>query len=180
MLTGMHPFFFYVLVAVGTIVGVVVLLTAIGMFLPRSHQVARSLPLKQTPEVIWQVVSDFPNEVNWHPGVLKVERMPDKNGHEVWRETYKGGYPIQLETLEAVSPRRLVRSIADEKGPFSGRWEFDIAPLEAGSRVTIIEYGDVPNPFFRFMACLFMNPAQYLEIYLKALAAKFNEPAAVT
>jgi hypothetical protein len=180
MLTGMHPFIFYALIALGTLVGVVALIAIIGMFMPRSHQVARSLPLKQTPEAIWQVISDFPNEVSWHPGVLKVERMPDKNGHEVWHETYKGGYAIKLETLEATPPRRLVRSIADEGGPFSGRWEFDIAPVESGSRITIIEYGDVSNPFFRFMARMFMNPAQYLELYLRSLAAKFNEPAAVT
>ena len=175
----MHPFFFYCLVGLGTLAGVVVLISVIGAFLPRTHQVSRSLPLKQTPETIWQVISDFPSEVSWHPGVLKVERMPDRNGHEVWRETYKGGYPIQLETIETVPPRRLVRSIADEQGPFSGRWEFDIAPVESGSRVTLIEYGEVGNPFFRFMARMFMNPAHSLELYLKALAAKFGEPPAV-
>ena len=43
------------------------------------------------------------------------------------------------------------------------------------SRVTIIEYGEIANPFFRFMARLFMKPAIYLEIYLTALAEKFAE-----
>jgi len=97
----------------------------------------------------------------------------------VWRETFVGGYPMRLETVEAAPPRRLVRAIADEKGPFAGRWEIDVAPIDTGCRVTIIEYGDVANPFFRFMARLFMNPAMYLEIYLKALAGKFGEPAVI-
>src|SRR5207249_645159 len=114
----------------------------------------------------WQVIADFPGEPAWHQGVEKVERMPDKNGHEVWRETFAGGYPMQLETVEATAPRRLVRAIADERGPFTGRWEFDVAPIETGSRVTIIEHGEIANPFFRFMARMFMNPATYLDIYL--------------
>ncbi len=175
----MGDFLHYALIVLGTLAGIIGLIMVLGLFLPRTHQVSRSLALKQPPEALWQVITDYSAVPSWHRGVLKVERMADRNGHEVWRETYKGGYPIQLETLEAVPPRRLVRSIADEKGPFRGRWEFDLAPIETGSCLTIIEFGDIPNPFFRFMARLFMNPAMYLEIYLKALAKKFGETAVI-
>jgi uncharacterized protein YndB with AHSA1/START domain len=165
----------YTLIGVGILAGILALIALVGLLLPKSHQVSRSVALKQTPDAVWQVISDFPNEPTWHGGIERVERLPDKDGHEVWRETFSGGYPMQLETLEAVPPRRLVRAIADERGPFTGRWEFDVAPIETGCRVTIIEYGDVANPFFRVMARLFMHPAIYIEIYLKALAGKFNE-----
>jgi uncharacterized protein YndB with AHSA1/START domain len=167
----------WMLIALGVLAGVLALLALAGCFLPSTHIVARTLPTKQTPEVLWQALTDYAAVPSWHPEVQRVERLPDRNGREVWRETYKGNYPLQLETVEAEAPRRLVRAIADEQGPFQGRWEFEISPQETGSRLRITEVGVIRNPFFRLMAWLFMNPAVYLEMYLRALAAKFGEPA---
>jgi len=169
----------WVLIAACVLATFIVAILLIGSFLPRAHVVSRSVQTGKPPTAVWRIITDYQNVPTWHAQVLRVERLPDRNGHEVWRETYKGGYPIQLETVEAVAPQRLVRSIADEKGPFSGRWEFAIAAAEPGSRVTITEYGVIPNPFFRFLARLFMNPAAYLERYLKALAGKLGEPARI-
>jgi hypothetical protein len=175
----MGDIIFWVLIGFGVLLGLMGLMFVAGLFVARTHTVARALKLKQSPEAVWQVISDFSGQPGWHALVVKVARLDDKDGHEVWRETYQGNYPLKLETLESQPPRRLVRSIQDEKGPFQGRWEYDITPLEAGSQLTITEHGDIANPFFRFMARMFLDPAKYLEMYLKALAAKFGEPAAV-
>ncbi|MBI1830737.1 MAG: hypothetical protein HYR84_04720 [Planctomycetes bacterium] len=107
--------------------------------------------------------------------MLKIEKQPDKNGHEVWKERYTGNYGLFLETAEATAPTRLVRIIADDGGPFTGRWVFVLAPVEAGCTLAITEFGEVRNPFFRFMFRMFMKPEYYLEMYLKALSAKFGE-----
>ena len=88
-----------------------------------------------------------------------------------------GGESTRPGARETPTEIELVRTIADEKGPFRGRWEYDITAQEQGSKITITEHGEIPNPFFRFMARVFMDPAMYLELYLKALAKKFNEPA---
>src|SRR5947209_2301304 len=146
---------FWVLIGLGGVVAVLLLITLVGCCLPSGHRASRALTLKQPPEAVWQVISDFAAEPQWHQGIEKVERLADKNDHAVWRETFAGGYPMQLETLEATAPSRLLRQIADEKGPFTGRWEFDLTPLEQGSKLTITEVGEVRNPFFRFMARLF-------------------------
>jgi uncharacterized protein YndB with AHSA1/START domain len=167
---------FWVLIIAVVFVAVLGVLLLIGSFLPRAHVVSRSIPMSQPRQEVWQVITDFANAPAWRGDVLRVERMPDRNGHDVWRETYQGNMGIQLETVEAVAPQRLVRLIADEKGPFSGRWEFALAETGSGSRVTITEHGVIPNPFFRLMARLFMDPAQYLEKYLRALAERFGEP----
>jgi len=150
-------------------------LSVLGCFFPRYHVAARSLRSRRPPEDVWNVISDYAAVPAWHPEIKAVERLPDRNGHDVWRETDRRGYPVQLETVEAVAPRRLVRAIADERGPFSGQWEFDIEAVEEGSRVTLTERGQVPNPFFRLMFRLFMTPTFYLEIYLKALAVKLGD-----
>ncbi len=168
-------FAYWLFTALGTFLGVMILLTIIGLFLRASHEVTRAIFLQQAPETIWQVIRDFAATHEWHPLVVDVTRQPDQNGNEVWRERYQGNYSIVLETTAESPPNRLTRSIADVRGPFQGRWEFNITPLESGSRVSITEHGTVRNPFFRFMARSFMKPEKYLEIYLVALAKKFGE-----
>ncbi len=165
----------WLLMSLGVVALVLAAIAVAGAFMARSHAVFRTLESKQPPEVVWAVVTDFPNTPTWHPEVKQVERLSDHEGHAVWRETYRNGYPIRLETTEATPPCRLVRAIQDEKGPFQGRWVFELTPTDAGTRLTITEHGDIANPFFRFMARVFMNPAIYLELYLKALAVKLGD-----
>ena len=165
----------WILAAVGIVVGALLLIAVYGLTLPRSHQVARTIMLKQTPEAVWQAITDFPSVPSWNANVAKIEKLPDKDGHEVWREDYKNGYGLTLETTEATPPTRLVRTIADVGGPFTGRWEFMLTPVEGGCRITITEFGEVGNPYFRVMAKLFMKPEAHMELYLAALARKFGE-----
>src|SRR5437764_4749955 len=152
---------FWILVSVGIVVGILLAITVIGLFLPRSHRVTCALALKQTPVAVWQVITDHGRVPEWHANVIKVERLLDKRGHEVWKETYKGDYGMVLETTELSPPTRQVRTMTDEKGPFSGRWEFALTPTETGCRLSITEFGEVRNPFFRFMFRLFMKPEIY-------------------
>jgi hypothetical protein len=171
----MDDLWIWLLIALGLLVGIFVVIVLIGSFLPRRHVVACALTTHQSAEPVWQVITDFASVPKWHKDITAVERLPDRNGHPVWRETYRGNYPILMETVEAVEPRRLVRRIADERGPFSGRWEFDLTPEGEGCRITLTEHGDLPNPFFRFMARVFMDPALYLELYLRALAVRLGQ-----
>lgn len=166
-------------IGVGVLAGVIVAITLYGCLLPREHRVRRTLALRQSVQSVWDTITDFANMPSWHRDVIRVERLPDHHGRPVWRETCKGNYPIQLETTEAVAPTRLVRTIADINGPFTGRWEFELSPQGEGCQIAITEIGEVPNPFFRFMARMFMNPAYYLERYLGELARRFNEPAEI-
>ena len=169
----------WILLVTGVLVGLFVLSVIIGALLPKGHVVSRSLKSQAPPEKIWQVISDFPNVPTWHPEVIQVERLPDRHGQEVWRETYKGGHLMKLETTQRLPPRRLVRAIADEKGPFTGCWEFEIMAVAEGSRITITEKGAISNPLIRLIFRLFMKPAVYLEKYLQALATKFGEAGVV-
>ncbi|MBM4068903.1 MAG: SRPBCC family protein [Planctomycetes bacterium] len=170
----------YVALALDVLAGIALLITLLGLLCRRTHQVSRTVTLNQSADAVFAAISDIAGVPAWNKMVLKAEKLPDRNGHELWRETYTGNYPVLLETTESSPPNRLVRTIADENGPFTGRWEFAIAPQEPGVQLTITEFGAVPNPFFRFMARMFMDPHQYIDLYLKALAGKFNETAAIT
>jgi|SRR6516165_248743 uncharacterized protein YndB with AHSA1/START domain len=167
--------FFWVAVGIGSAVGVVALIALVGCFLPRYHVAARALRSKQPPEEVWKVINDFAGTPTWHPEIKKVEPVADDRGRTVWRETDRRGYPLLLETVASEPPRRLVRAIADEDGPFSGQWEFELVPEDTGCRLTLTEHGQIPNPFFRLMFRLFMTPTLYIEMYLQALAVKLGD-----
>jgi uncharacterized protein YndB with AHSA1/START domain len=166
---------FWIAIGLGCVIGVLAVIALVGCFLPRFHVAARTLRSKQPPEEVWRIITDFAATPSWHPEVRAVERVPDQQGREIWRETDKRGYPMLLETVEAVPPRHLVRAIGDEDGPFSGQWHFELAPEGSGCRLTLTERGQIPNPFFRFMFRLFMTTTFYLEMYLKALAVRLGD-----
>ena len=146
-----------------------------GRRLPATHTVSRTLILNQSPVATWAAITDYGHQPQWRSDLKSVERLPDRNGREVWREHYRMGGSETLETTEAVAPVYLVRTIADENGPVAGSWAFGIEPTGRGSRVTITEHGLIRNPFFRF-ASEYIFRYRYIDDYLKALAGKFKQP----
>src|SRR5436309_609147 len=90
----------WILVSILLIAGIFAAIFLVGAMLPRSHQVTRTLALHQTAEAVWQVVTDYATVPAWHVHILRVERLPDQNGHEVWKETYPGDYVMIAETID--------------------------------------------------------------------------------
>lgn len=166
---------FWILGIIGLVVLAGIVITVIGSFLPEEHVASKNLTLRQSPETVWQVITDFANQPKWNSEMKSVERLPDRNGHEVWQEEMSG-MKIPLETLEAEAPKRLVRRIASDDLGFGGDWEYIILPRTAGGcQLAIIERGKVPNPLFRFMSKYIFGHTATMEKYMKALAGKFGE-----
>lgn len=164
----------WLLIAVAIIVGVIVLMAVIGAFLPKSHTASRSTVIAQSPEVLWQALTDYPAFPQWRGDIKSVEMLPNRDGHPLWLEDGKNG-KITLETIEASPPSRLVVKIADPDLPFGGTWTYELKSNGTGCRVTITENGEVYNPIFRFMGRVFFSPAATIETYLKSLGKKFGE-----
>jgi uncharacterized protein YndB with AHSA1/START domain len=159
----------------GVLVGLAIVVAIIGSFLPKDHEVTRTLETRKSPELVWEAISDFESQPDWWHDLKDVSRMPDQNGNDVWKETTQDGMSITLETVAAEPPVRLVRRIADEDLPFSGEWEYHITPTASGSSLTITERGSVSNPIFRFVNRVFMDQAATIEGFLRALADRFQE-----
>ncbi|MEK7831264.1 MAG: SRPBCC family protein, partial [Acidobacteriota bacterium] len=161
---------FWILGIVGLLVLAVIVVTVIGSFLPENHVASKTLTLKQSPETVWQVITDFANQTKWNSEMKSVERLPDRNGHEVWQEEMSG-MKIPLETLEAEAPKKLVRRIASDDLGFGGDWQYVITPTsEGGCQLTITEFGKVPSSLFRFMSKYIFGHTATMEAYMKALA----------
>jgi hypothetical protein len=155
---------------------IVLLLVVIvgGLLLPEEHHASRTLVTKQPPQAIWDAINDHANEPKWRSDIESVTSQGERNGKPVWEEKYKDGNTLQLMTTESRNSTRMVREIAEE-GPFSGRWEIDIQPTQAGSNVTITEVGKVPNPIFRFVSKYVIGHTTQMEKYLTSLGGKFGE-----
>ncbi len=175
----MKKVMFWILGIVGLLVLAVIVVTVIGSFLPENHVASKTLTLKQSPETVWQVITDFANQTKWNSEMKSVERLPDRNGHEVWQEEMSG-MKIPLETLEAEAPKKLVRRIASDDLGFGGDWQYVITPTsEGGCQLTITEFGKVPSSLFRFMSKYIFGHTATMEAYMKALAGKFGETPAI-
>lgn len=170
----------WALVVIGGLIGLILLMTLIGVFLPQDHVATRSLTLPQPPEAVWQVVTDFAQQPKWFSEVTSSERLPDQNGRARWREVYGGDMEATVEVIEAKPPQRIVRKIVNDDLPFGGQWEYDIKPVDTGSQITVTERGTVNNPFFRFMSRFVFGYTATIEKYLQSLAAKFGAPAQIS
>ena len=131
-----------------TLVALVVIITIAGWLLPVKHE-ARQDALINRP--IDRIYADIAN----------IE------GYSAWVEKYE---PIRVRVEEAVPPTRFVTRIDDPGQPFGGTWTFTLEPEGAGTRVTIVEHGEVYNPIFRFMSRFVFGHTATMEAFLRSLA----------
>lgn len=151
-----------------------------GSLLPREHTASRRLVLKTaSPDAVWARIVDATAAPQWRKDVKAATRLPDRNGHEVWREEFASGNALSYETLGKTPPSRFVRQIVDEQ-MFGGTWTITLAPNGAGTAITLTENGWVENPIFRVVAKYVMGHDGTMNTYLRHLAVSFGEAAEST
>lgn len=150
----------------------------VGMLLPAKHTLARSITLKVKPEVAFGTIAKVEELPSWSSGVLKVERLPDRDGRETTMQTLKGGMKMEVITSESLPPTHLVRTMGDSSAPFFGSWAYDFSAAGEGCRVIVRETGEVKNPLFRTMSRLF-GLDKHITQHLNDLARKLGETAHV-
>lgn len=164
----------WVIIAIGVLVGLVAVVTVIGMLLPKQHAAKRSAKFNQSAQTIWDAIRNFETLPSWRPEVQSVEKQPDRNGHPVWMEVSKmGSMPYEVTVFEP--PTKMVTVIADTTLPFGGSWTYEIQEAAGGSQLTITEDGEIYNPIFRFIARFIFGYHATMETYLKNLGKKFGE-----
>jgi uncharacterized protein YndB with AHSA1/START domain len=146
----------------------------VGRQLPVRHSASQQMMFRLAPEQVWAVIADFPTYAEWRKSIIAVERLPDLNGHSVWKEVEKGGGGLQYETLAASPGKQLVRRIAGDDLPFGGTWTFTLAPHEKGTQLTITEDGEIYNPVFRFVARYLMGYQKSMQTYFSDLQARLG------
>ena len=161
------------LIVGGTLVGLILLLTLVGLALPTEHRVARRISLRQPPESVFAVIRNLGAIPTWWPSVKQVIRRNDPQGREIWDETMEDGFEIGLMVATA-EPPSLLKTVIVGDAPFGGSWTTRIEPVPSGSTVTVTEQGWVSNPIFRVISRL-RDHHRTMDDYLKALGSRFGE-----
>lgn len=156
----------------------ILLVVGIGMLLPQSHVVVRSMLLKQKRDAVYALISDMKNAPAWRKDIGSVEEVKSEADETLYREKSKHG-TLTYRIVKREPPQKFVTAIADKDAPFGGSWIFDLTEEGDGTRITITERGEVYNPVFRFMAKYVFGHHKTMETYLANLAARFSETAAI-
>jgi uncharacterized protein YndB with AHSA1/START domain len=167
----------WVLIVVGGLVALLVLMALIGLVVSRDHRATSTISLKQPPDSIWKVVRDIGGAPAWFSAMQTSERLPDRDGHEVWHQRMSG-FDVPIIVLESSPPRKLVTQIDPTAGgAFGGTWTYELTPdgAGAGTRVSVTEAGWIGNPIFRFMSRFLFGYYGSLDKYLTALGTRFGE-----
>jgi hypothetical protein len=80
-----------------------------------------------------------------------------------------------MAVAEFDTTRRFVTETIGEKMPFGGRWIYELAGVDGGTKLAVTEDGKIYNPIFRFMARFLFGYHATIEAYLKDLGKKFGE-----
>ena len=138
-----------VLIALSIVAAVAAVIAGVGATLPREHTASGQVTLPAAPDRVFAVISDVRRYPDWRSNVSRVEVLSDLPLR--WRE-YDGSDAITFEVVQSAPPLAWRVRIADPSLPFGGTWTYAIVPEGTGTRLEIIENGEVYNPVFRFLS----------------------------
>lgn len=161
----------WVMFAIGGLVLLIGVVSAIGAMLPRGHRATRRARFRQKPETVYAAIAGPPD---WRSDLKEFGSLPDKDGRKQWWELTQG-QRITYELVEDMPPVRRVTRIADKGLPFSGTWTLEVAFEGDGAALRVTEDGEVYNVIFRFLSRFVFGQTGTIERYLKDLGKKFGE-----
>jgi hypothetical protein len=160
----------FALYALGILVLLVIVITAIGYALPQNHVATVSADVPVPPARVFERISDPARYGEWRRDVT-VEVV--SSNPLTWREK-SGGDVITYAVAENQPASRFVARIADKSLPFGGTWTYELEPAGSGTRLRITEHGEVYNPIFRFMSKFVLSQTASMEKFVAALQASFK------
>lgn len=152
------------------LVGLALLVYAIGLLLPKERVVRLSSVFNVLPETLYAIVI---NNDDWQyrtdlQNLIVIERSGEM---EVWDEVSKSGDTIRFKTREK-TPHSFY-SFDMETRVFTGYWTAAFEPTEDGGTLfTATEYISVKNPFVKMLSYLFFDVKKFMESYQHNLKTK--------
>jgi uncharacterized protein YndB with AHSA1/START domain len=151
---------------IGAVVALIGLLWLWGATRPAWHVAEVSRLVRAQPDAVWAVVIDYDRHAAWRSGVRQVRRTGDRV-----EETSSAGDVLALQIETEEPGRRLVTRVIEQTA-FSGTWTLTLASEGEGTRVSIVERGEVHSALFRALAPLFHDPEATARTWLDDLARR--------
>lgn len=159
-------------VLVGLFVALGLVIYVIGLFLPRFHRASGEALIPAPPAQVAAVIRAVERQPEWRRRVTAVD-VVERHADGLRYIERQGRDAIPFDFAETVRDARFTSTIADAKLPFGGTWTIELAPDGAGTRVRIVEEGEVRSPVFRFFAKLVIGHEGTIRAYLADLERVF-------
>lgn len=161
-----------------TIVGLILTLAGVlgvyGSALPATHTASVSVTLNAPREDVWRLINDTEGFATWLKDITKVEMLPPQDGKRVFRQFMGRNSFVLVETVSE-APARVVRTIADDNGPFTGKWDHVLTDAGQGqTTLTVTEEGTIKSAIPRAMMKMFFGYDYYLQRMAREIKAKLG------
>lgn len=166
------------LILVGLVLLAAGVLGVLGRFLPKEHTSSGSIDLDAPQEQVYALINDIGAFPDWCKDFTRMERLPDQDGKERWRQFMgRNSFTSVNELMEP--PRRVVRRVDDDNKLFGGTWDHVIEPTgPSACRLTITERGHVNSDIPRAMMHYIIGEDYTIKKFLKAVKAKTSSTKA--
>ena len=157
-----------------------VLILLCGSLLPATHTECLQLELPGSPESVFTLLTDYEHASTWRPGIVRVERAGEHDGHLLLREWVSEKTSRVVEVVESSAPARLVTRSSDAQALFQGTSELTLTSVGAGTRLRVALSASTGNPVGRLLARFPGFLTWSARRNLAALALRLGTKAAAT
>ncbi|KAL0079013.1 hypothetical protein F4703DRAFT_1219853 [Phycomyces blakesleeanus] len=162
------------------------LIYVIGLLLPASHIVSRTVTLDTTPEKLWKILTNVQAYPSWQPKLESVTVSPETQDTDQGKRLIFTEYSKQKKRtvihVEQEPQRTLVRILEERstsaerhKSTFSGSWSFEIQLADTKVMLKITEQGIIKKPMIRVSHMLLFGFHLRIDRFIKDLVKKIHE-----
>ena len=157
---------------VALLVALFLLMGFLGGREPETHTATLAIEVAKPRGEVWTLLDDVEAFPGWLPGITKVEMMPAREGRRTFRQ-HQGRNSFVMEEVAKQPGTLVTRTIADDHGYFSGRWEHRFEDAAPGrTRLTLTEVGTIKAKVPRAVMRYTIGYDYYLRKFAAALRAK--------
>lgn len=144
----------------------------------KNHEYVVTEQFNVLTENLWGIITNYENQPKWRSDLIKVEKVLNKKGNEIWKETDIKNQQIEWESFIEIRSRKLVRKTVSENIAVNSMHIYEVKPYGEVSLLTLIEITQVNNVFLRWIKYMFMRQTSELSQYAEDLRVKINSDAA--
>ena len=157
-------------VAILLILAIIAFVFIAGLLLPKQREFVKQAELNSSPEIVFQVVTNFANQASWRDDVQEINVIDGKT----WTEVPKKGTPITFRIKRKVENQLFEMEIIEPKS-FNGYWIGTFEETENGTKVIFKEVVIIENPFFRVFSSIFVDLDKTMDLYMYNLKTKLGK-----
>jgi hypothetical protein len=150
-----------------------------GRSLPEQHVASARAELSVSADQAWDLLIDHQRRTEWRRNVVRVGRIEDVDGHQVWRELDRGEDRFDFIVLALERPKLVYATARPQDIGMSAEWTWTVEDRGGHAVVEVTEVGSIRNELVRGWWGLFAGPHSGIEPDLEAFARALGAEARV-